>query len=332
MKKVFSIAIAALLISTVSFAKVWRVNNNGGVNANFTTAQAAVSSSSVVNGDTLYFEGSTTSYGDIADLNKSLTLIGTGYFLGNWSPTIQFTPISARLGNISNVTVPNVQIMGLELSNIYLSAGNFQMFRSNAYSVNLWGVCPNVVIKQNWIGSFGASGNEYVTNLLISNNLIGSGISFYGGNDNGVIEYNDWGIQNNCTINFALGNFSFRNNIIGGATSQVQNYVNSSVQYNMAQSNTLPANNFNQNSVNMAGSAVFSNNDYTAGDKGFVLSANSPALTAGANATPIGAFSGASPYIFSGIPPIPTIYSLSMPAATVTGSTIQVTFSSRVNN
>ncbi len=330
--KILSLALAAVLTSSVSFAKVWRVNNNGGVNANFTTAQAAVTSSSVVNGDTLYFEGSNSSYGDISDLNKSLTLIGTGYFLGSWSPSVQFTPISAKIGSISSVSASNVLLLGLEITgNIYLYTGNTQILRCSVGNINFWGPNSNIVIKQNWIGSIGASGGEVVTNLLMSNNLIAYGFSVHSGNDNGVIEYNSFGINGSGTINLNNGNFSFRNNIIAGSGA-VQNYTGSSVQYNIAQTNTLPANNNNQNSVAMAGSAVFVNNDYNSGDKNFQLSPNSPALTAGAGSTPIGAFAGVSPYVFSGIPPIPTIYSLSLPAATSTGSTIQVTFSSKSNN
>ena len=44
-------------------AKIWRVNNNTGVVADFTTFTAAVNSASVLSGDTIHIEPSATSYG-----------------------------------------------------------------------------------------------------------------------------------------------------------------------------------------------------------------------------------------------------------------------------
>ncbi len=58
-------------------ARIWRVNNNAGVVADFTTVAAAVTAAAA--GDTIYIEGSATAYGG-SGLNKKLTFIGTGYF------------------------------------------------------------------------------------------------------------------------------------------------------------------------------------------------------------------------------------------------------------
>lgn len=333
--KTFTLSLFAFLISSVSFAKIWRVNNNAGVSANFTTAQAAVSSASVVNGDTLHFEGNSVSYGDISDLNKSLVLIGAGYYLNNWTSPVQFNPNSAKIDNISKISALNVQLIGIEFSSVYLYSSNFQMSRCLVNSaLYLYGTSNNVAIRQNWIGSIYGSGAEVVTNLILSNNLISSYIYFYGGNDNGIIEYNNFGVSGYTSLNLGDANFSFRNNIIVGASSGFGNFANSSVEYNMAEGNLLPAGFNNQNNVSMTGNAVFVNNSYVApyNDKNFMLSTNSPAKTAGAGGTPIGSYASTNSYIPSGIPPIPTIYSLSLPSATATGSTIQVTFSSKSNN
>ena len=82
--KISSLLLATLLISSISFAKVWRVNNNPGASANFTTANDAMLSSSVLDGDTIYFEASNIDYSTFQGVGiyKQLTLIGTGYFLG----------------------------------------------------------------------------------------------------------------------------------------------------------------------------------------------------------------------------------------------------------
>ena len=338
--KIFSLALAVLFISSTSYAKIWRINNNGGVNANFTTAQAAVSSSLVLNGDTLYFEGSTSSYGNIYILNKSLTLVGPGYALNNWTSAVQANLFSATIGSITNITAANVKLVGLEFTGeVSLSASNFTMERCNM--TNYYFYLPsstnvtNVIFKQNILYNLYENGSSAITNLLITNNLILTGLSFTGANENGVIEFNTFGLIN-CGIDLGQSFFSLRNNIlIGSAGNTITGLSNSNVEYNMAhQSNLLPANNNNQNGVNMNGSTVFVNNNWgtSQNDKNYMLSATSPARTAGAGGTPIGAYAGTTPYLPSGIPAIPTIYQLSMPSAITTGSTINVTFSSKSNN
>ncbi|HUR10478.1 MAG TPA: hypothetical protein VM012_03875, partial [Flavitalea sp.] len=63
--KLFFSCIGCLFIVMNSYAKIWRLNNNAGVAADFTTLQSAHNSASVGNGDTLHLEGSPTSYGSL---------------------------------------------------------------------------------------------------------------------------------------------------------------------------------------------------------------------------------------------------------------------------
>ncbi len=338
--KIFSLALAVLFISSTSFAKIWRINNNAGVNTNFTTAQAAVSSSLVLNGDTLYFEGSTSSYGNINILNKSLTLVGPGYSLNNWSSPVQANVFSARIATITNITASNVKLVGLEITgDVSLSASNFTMERCNMASTTFSFLtnANNVVLKQNILYILQETNNTgAVTNLLITNNLGIYGLQFDSGNDYGVIEFNTFGLFGNSYLELGQSFFAIKNNILIGSTNNsFTGFSNSSVEYNMAQqSNLLPANSNNQNGVNMNGSTVFVNNNWNTSqnDKNYMLSATSLALTAGAGGTPIGAYAGPTSYLPSGIPAIPTIYQLSLPSAITTGSTINVTFSSKSNN
>jgi hypothetical protein len=84
----------------------------------------------------------------------------------------------------------------------------------------------------------------------------------------------------------------------------------------------------------MTGTNVFLDGTKTTNDNGdsfYQLSASSPAKTAGAGGTPIGAYASSGAYVRSGIPPIPTIYSLILPGASVSGNTVQVKFSSKSN-
>lgn len=63
MRKLFIITLITL-ISASSFAKIWRLNNNPGITADFTSLQAA--HDGAASGDTLYLESSPSSYATLS--------------------------------------------------------------------------------------------------------------------------------------------------------------------------------------------------------------------------------------------------------------------------
>lgn len=65
------------LISINGYSTVWRVNNHTNIHSDYKTLQEAINGAS--DSDTLYLEGSSTSYGD-GVLNKKLVIIGTKGF------------------------------------------------------------------------------------------------------------------------------------------------------------------------------------------------------------------------------------------------------------
>lgn len=79
--KRFLILLPVLVFFCSAEAKIWRVNNNAGIAADFASLDAAVNHSSVVNGDTIHVEPSATPYNNTVNLSKSLVFIGNGYFL-----------------------------------------------------------------------------------------------------------------------------------------------------------------------------------------------------------------------------------------------------------
>ncbi len=71
---------------------------------------------------------------------------------------------------------------------------------------------------------------------------------------------------------------------------------------------------------------------YTSGtETRYTLNPTGPGIGAGFNGVDCGIFGGPDPYKPSGIPPFPTIYSLSAPNTT-TSSTLPVTISTRSND
>ncbi len=334
MKQKFSILIVCLLVMNYSsFAKLWRVNNSAGISANFSQLQAAIQSTLVGNGDTIYVEASSATYQDVSDINKSVVIIGPGYFLNNWTTPVQYNLSPAKFSSISATSAANVRIMGLTIDYIYITGNNFSISRSNIGIVYLWNVTiNNINITQNWIGAIQNYYGNPITNLRIANNLVLNGF-ILGASDNGLMEYNVFALAGGYTLNFNNGAFNFEKNIIVSSAAGISNSANVLFKYNMAASSILPTNNGNQNNITMSNNSVFVNYSLTPyNDQYFILSPTSPAKTAGPGSTAIGAYGGAAPYVASGIPPIPTIYDITIPQSTQTGSSVIIKFSSKSNN
>lgn len=115
------VAVSLVVGSFTVNAAVYRVNNQPGVDADFSSASSAISTAAV--DDTLYFEGSPISYG-IMSLSKRLTIIGTGYFLTNNDST-QAILASSRFDQlvISSAAAGSV-ITGIQVENISSSTSS----------------------------------------------------------------------------------------------------------------------------------------------------------------------------------------------------------------
>src|SRR4051812_48353519 len=82
MKKITTLAtvLLFLLCTNSTYAKIWRVNNITGINANYTDVNTAINAGTTQAGDTIHIEPSTTSYGNVS-VSKRVVIIGNGYFL-----------------------------------------------------------------------------------------------------------------------------------------------------------------------------------------------------------------------------------------------------------
>lgn len=352
MKKISTLlfVLSALFLSSQTQAKVWRINNTPGVNANFTTVVAALASASVVNDDTLYVEGSATAYAGFT-LSKRLVIIGTGYFLSgaNSNTGLQANANSANFASgyiIYDSTASGSVIMGLD--NFYMATGpnlgsatdNITLTRCYiAGIISYYGVTANTIMAgwkinkcyvastlgsssfviQNWeitnnifAGSLDIPNANNVNNL-VRNNVFRSTVSVYGG-------YFANNIINNTT--FTVLNVTIKNNLAIGAPAGFTSYVGT-----------------NGNLNNQTDAALFQGLTGNSTDGQWRLKAGtSPAigagLTIGAVVTPdCGAFGATDPYKLSGIPNIPTIYSLTVPASIPAGTaTMNITVSTKNNN
>ena len=318
MKKVYVLSVFLLLFSFAE-AKIWRVNNNTGIIADFITAQAA--HDGAVAGDTLHFEPSLTSYGGMT-MTKRLILIGVGDFL-NINANQQASGIAATLNDFS---ITNAGAAGsvIMVSFVYMNISAVsnivvqRCFIGNRIDGN---DADNLVVRNcyfnNTINIMSGS-----SNVLFHNNIVRGHLNM-DGTSSATILNNVMGINGNFTT---IYNSIVRSNILvmGGLGTG----INSTLENNLASDATIPSGNGNQQNVNMTN--VFVNHN-TGNDKDLMLKAGSPAIGAGYSGVDAGVFGGASPYVLSVQPNVPAIYKLNAPPS-VSGSTMTVVISTKSNN
>lgn len=350
MKKTLLLAAFIIAAFSNSYAKIWRVNNNAGILADFTTVTAAISSASVVDGDTLHIESSTASYpvsGNV--IPKSLVYIGVGYFLDPadaGAPANTGLQVATGLSNLQflrlGAAASGSKFIGITFSgSLYMNgASNVTLDRcfvvSGIYFEN--GTNDNFQFRKSFIANsnqISMSGTATVTNFICENNIFFNhafvNMPNLSGSGN-IFRNNSMSGGNGMT----LVNTYVANNIF--SVNPQCSFTNCTIKNNLFQANqTLPGSaTNNQVSVNMAN--VFVGGSTGSLDSRYQLKAGSPAigagLTIGSVVTPdCGAFGATDPYKLSGIPNIPTIYTLNVPISIPSGSpTMNVSFSTRNNN
>ncbi len=338
------ICIASL--STNANAKIWRINNNAGVVADFTGPDAAVASVTVMDNDTLYFESSANVYNGFT-LDKKLVLIGLGYFI-NGSPSNANLQANLHEAVLSSLTIDTLgsgsQIIGLKVGAVYINssgagADNITFTRC---SLTLFGgtATPPVGFKaQNWIVNkcwlvqiVGYAINP--ENWQITNCIITQTFFFNSPNTLNCL------IRNNvitATSGINILNVYFANNIIPGSAITSSNCtIKNNTSTSSAFTDPLDLANGNNN-VPFANVFVAATNasidNYYQLKPGYENSANADGETVNGVTPKRGAFATADPYRLSGIPNIPSIYTLTAPASVAsTATTMPVTISSKSNN
>jgi hypothetical protein len=322
-KQIIFLTAIFLLAGSFTFAQNhWRVNNAFGIDADFTTIQAAFDSATA--GDIIYIEGTNIPYGS-ANATKPLTIIGTGYFLAvNDSTQANLAP-----SIISNITLnPGSEgsyVAGLTGS-IQVNASNIIVERNNltylyiGYSYDV----GNVVIRQNYV--FAISDNNKYTSAVIQNNIVTYYIS-------SSIKAN-WLIYNNTIYSnytspcISVHNSSIKNNIVINTRGGNYDCINT----NPEQNNNIE---FNVCNTETTGYPVPDNNIWDAvieevivnegsAEKKLYLIEDSPAIGYGEGGVDCGVYGGLNPYILSGMPPVPHIFKASVPVSATTTSGLPV--------
>lgn len=308
--------------SVFSHARILILNNNSGNNGHYRTIYEALAAAQ--DGDTIYCVGSSESYDSTqgVEINKAVSIIGPGYFLvENPNTNINFAPATIR--NIK-ITSPNVSMIGISFDNIEVLSGNFFIKRCKGGWIGSWAIgsnIANIIVTQCYLSNINFRSDEYFINdVSIFNNYIGY-LSEGGKN---LMSYNNWVISGNTfdgPISSLFGE-SLINNICAYEVGEFS-LLNCTVQYCIFVNDPVPAT--NNNLINVDFNTLFIGSTGNSTDGQWKLKPGSPAIGSGYNGVDRGMFGGATPYVLSGVPPIPAVYGLTVqPVSTNNALPVQV--------
>ena len=302
-------------------AAIFRVNNTG-VPGTYTTFSAAHGDAS--DGDTIHVEASMFTYGSHF-ITKQLVVIGPGFFLGENAMTQLNFPSATfnwfSFGNGGEGTVVSgitfTQSMHINRSNVRFErcrfTGPFGLYGNPLNSIQIIGCHIE--------GDFSIQSGVAVSNITIANNIF-TGTLTQGGSATGEFVNNT--ISNTSTESvFSLNGLVVRNNIFDCEVTPGGNvFMN-----NLFRTAPIAATNGNQINVPMGGMFIGGTVDNQ-----WQHAPGSAAVGAGDNGEDAGAFGGNEPYRLSGVPAVPSVFGLTVPATIELDAPLPITMSARTNN
>lgn len=337
-----TLALLALLVPTLLHAATWRVNNNADYDPDFTSLQDAINAANA--GDTIHVEPSPVTYGTDT-LNKQLTLIGPGFKLGQGagnnlglqanSETAKIDWLIFMAGSEQSV-VTGLHFVGpFALAQFDDATGNCVISRcyfdqGGIVFNNTTTPLSQVLITQCYFNgsalSFGSQTVSLHSNISLLNNYIFGTVAL---NETLV---SDWTVAHNVfdgSYAITFWNTEFLNNIFADSTAILSLDLNSFSHNLAAGASTLPSGNFNVNGVDMGTIFVGTGSD----DSTWQLQAGvSTTYPASDNLTERGMYGGETPYQLSGVPSVPSIYTLQTTPTAIQGATIDVNIGTRSND
>lgn len=322
MKKLFleSMLLAAfgfLAAQSVS-ATSWRIHHDANKNPHFTDLNAAMSSSDVVAGDTLYLDpGCTLSSNQT--VTKQVTIVGCGYFR-NGAPYSTATISGALYLRAANIKMEGVEMTGSSTTYTYIQADHITIERCKLNAISF-------VNNSSYTAHYTTIRQCYFIRIVIGSNYTNKA---YDATIENCIIRNTTGtalsylsratIRNNfiyakgrysSTDYFAVTNMSectITNNIIitsdtGHHNDNFKSMTNCTISHNVLSANaeTYPAyatDNYCLGSNDL--SLVFAQEG--SNDAVYQLTAESPAKGYADDGGDCGAFDGPYPYVLSGMP------------------------------
>jgi hypothetical protein len=330
MKHILTIFIF-LFASSVCCAKIWRVNNNAGVVADFTTAQAA--HNAAASGDTIMIEPSATTYGSL-NVTKKLIIFGVGYYLNVANPNSPITKNSLISGPSFNTGSSGSVIAGMVHDGVFtmgINASNITIIRNAGFPISLGNNINNILINSNMNIGVTAKNISSSSNVIIANNFL-SYVDIDATPIGVVVSNNVFYSSIKC-----LGQIFSNNIFMNGSTPDItSSIVSNNIDCRLPGSTGFGTSNGNKGNISpqdvFVGGTVNGNNFTVSYDGDLVLKATSPAKAAGIGGVDCGMFGGSSPYVLSGLPPVPLLTKFVSSGIGSNTTPIQITISAKSNN
>jgi hypothetical protein len=245
--------IAILAIATTAQAKIWRVNNNPGLDGDvlqggtlFDNTNNATNPEASA-GDTIYIEPSPTTYTNFAINKANIRVFGYGYFLDN-NPGMQAMANNAEVNYIELLTgSEGSEVSGLEFTfGFYIYTGNVTITRCNVATIDFYQNATSTTYSGIRIDKC------FIRNSITSSNIVASVTSV-----STTIE--------NCIFSSPLsGNntsgITINNKVRGLLRNNVFNSANSAQFYNFYVANNIFVGAANFGTVAQSGNNIYRNN------------------------------------------------------------------------
>ncbi len=340
-RRVYFMVICLLGIGWASqkaMATVYTVSNIGG--AQYADINSAVVASAI--GDTIYINGSSTSYTAPTTRKDDLTFVGAGFNPQKQNPLL--TNIIGGFFNVGN----NNKIMAMAISSYihYLDGTNSlsieRCLLSNSLNSSGALLCNNVVVRDCICTSILLNGNK-ITNCLIANTLFYKNISYgffssMNAASNTILDHcvflNTTGAPQNVIENHLSGsNFSFSNCIFFNSLP----LFNSNMTYVHNFSAYSALNNYGTGNIVSTVWPFVAPQNSTNGpfqkEWDFTINTASVARNAATNGSDLGIYGGATPYHYDGAASIPQMDSMSVIGTQFTsGGTMPIKFQASIKD
>ena len=312
MKKVILMCLVCFA-AVIAQAKILRVSNVVGSSAPYTTyAEAEVDA---LDGDTIIFDGSATSYGDVVVKGKRLVLFGHGYLLAA-NNVSNLNDCDARFDKIEIQTEGTI-VQGLKANNINIRANNVIVTRCHASRIGngggfegyFSGVFSGIVIHQNFV-TYSISGIDSNTSQYFSNSQITNNIVVCSQYDAKLIQ----AMSNSVVQNNILINKYYKKEMAATPMNLVECMVENNIVF--ANDKVVTGAN-NEISGNIVGASSFEFTDLA--NDASILDDLKEYTAQG-----VGAGAGTDPYVISGIPAGPMIEDIDMPTTVEKGKSMEV--------
>lgn len=320
MKKYIAFLILIILafsLQTVAQTRI-RVNNTPGIDADYSDLQEAITNAG--EGDIIYIESSGIPYTGSYHVDEPyMTLIGPGYFLSmNDSTQANKSPVKIENLYVDESATGTI-VMGIMVDELYVNAGNVKITRNHIYRVNVShsSSATDLNLYCNYITYMVYVYDGKISSGSIYNNIFKTSqraISC-GENSSMNIYNNVFDVYYGGTV-LGVVNANIKNNIIYNSFYNYQPFIDANPALgNNVEHNVICQQELTQFPNNVWDVAIEDVIVYTTGgpEKKYLLPSGSPAIGAGENGVDCGIFGTNTPYVFSGLPPLPHIFESEIP-------------------